>query len=402
MRDGSTIPDAAEAPVFTRPFAWLLLAHALQSLGWTSMVMLPLYLEHLGASRAEVGAIFAASRVGGIVSRPAVGWALDAWGRRPVLFVGTVVLVFGMLLVGAVTDLGPVVWISRLAFGIGVGATFTGYFTLAADLVPAARRTEGIAVFGISGLVPMAVAPLMERAGVSTPELRWFIPAMGLCVLSSLLALGPVRDVDTGGGPRAPVRLGDVLRAASARSLWSVWLAVVTLSALAILFMSFASVAADQRGVEQPGSLWLAYSAAAVGARLLGARLPDRVGPHNLVAPALALFGGAALVIAEAETQAGFLLAGALAGLAHGWGFPVLTSQVIGRAPARLRGSAMASFTLLWDLSALGASPAFGAVADATSDAVMFGAAAVLAAVAVGLWALLEHRALPRAARAAP
>ena len=88
----------AAPPLITRPFLLLLLAHFLQSLGWTSMILLPLYLDALEASRAEIGAIVAAAQIGGLVSRPAVGWALDTMGRKPTLIIGTVIAVIGMAL----------------------------------------------------------------------------------------------------------------------------------------------------------------------------------------------------------------------------------------------------------------------------------------------------------------
>ena len=56
------------------------------------------------------------------------------------------------------------------------------------------------------------------------------------------------------------------------------------------------------------------------------------------------------------------LVAGLLAGVAHGYAFPVITSQVVARSPAALTGTALAVFTGLWELSDLILAPTFGAV----------------------------------------
>lgn len=384
-----------EPRLFTRAFGVLIFANLLQSLGWTSMVLLPLYLDYLGASRAEIGAIISAARVGGLISRPAVGWALDHVGRKPTLAVGTLILVAGMWMVGPVDRIGPLIYASRAVFGIGLGCLFTGYFTFAADIIPESRRTEGIALFGIAGLAPLCVGPLVERAGIEPADVQWFIPVMGVFVLSSVLGLAAMPD-DV---PRPPAskkfELRDVARGLTQRALWPVWLASLVFSGLVIVFMAFAAVTAESRGMSNPSSLWITYAAGAVGVRLFGARVPDRVGPANLVAPAIAVYVVAAVLLAGAATDVEFLIGGGLAGLAHGYCFPVLTSQVFTRAPPHLRGSAMAMFTWLWDMSALIISPLLGFIADTSGDGLMYATTAVGALVMLALWAILEHRYQP-------
>jgi predicted MFS family arabinose efflux permease len=86
------------------------------------------------------------------------------------------------------------------------------------------------------------------------------------------------------------------------------------------------------------------------------------------------------------------LLAGLLAGVGHGYAFPVLASQVVSRAPTSVRGSALATFTGLWSASSLVLSPTFGALADRYDDATMFAAAAMFAVAALVVWLWFEHR----------
>ena len=142
-------------PLFTRNFVALLVAHFLQATGYASLLLLPLYLQHLGASRTEIGLVMATAGVSGLLCRPLVAWGLDGFGRKPTLLIGTALLVVGMALIGGVDRIGWVVYVARAVIGIGIGALFTGYFTFAADVVPVSRRTEGLAIFGISGLVPL-------------------------------------------------------------------------------------------------------------------------------------------------------------------------------------------------------------------------------------------------------
>ena len=54
--------------------------------------------------------------------------------------------------------LGLHVYGIRLLDGMAMTMWYTALFTYAADLVPASRRTEGLAIFGISGLIPIGLA----------------------------------------------------------------------------------------------------------------------------------------------------------------------------------------------------------------------------------------------------
>jgi MFS family permease len=380
-----------QPPLLTAAFAWLTLAHFLQALGWSTMLLLPLYLAHLGASRAEIGAVMGFSAMGGLALRPVVAVALDRFGRRPTLVVGTFLVAGSMGLIALVDDVGWLIRVQRVLFGIGTGALFTGYFTAAADIIPTARRTEGIALFGISGLAPLAINPLAQLAGVDAPSLRIFLPAAGALVLLSLVPLTRLR-LPPLGAPPEPLTIAAFVRAISRPALAPVWLATWAFAAMVALLMAFLTVSAASRGVGRPALVWLTYAAGAIGVRAFGARLPDRLGPANLVAPSVACTTAALLLAAQAEGTRGFLLAGLLGGLGHGTCFPVLTSQVVSRAPIHLRGSAMATFTALWEVASLSAPPLGGWLADQRSDAAMFAAAAVVAVVMLGVWLGLEAR----------
>jgi MFS family permease len=376
--------------LFTAPFVLITVAHLLQALGYTSMLLLPLYLVHLGASRAVIGAVMGSAAIGGLALRPLVGWALDRLGRKPTIIAGTLVTTAGMGLLWAVVDVGWEVYTARILVGIGTGALFTAYFTLAADIVPESRRTEGIALFGITGLIPLIVNPLAGEVGVTPPDLRWFFPLMGLVVLSSLAALVLIEEPERS-APATPHTVGQVFHALSARPLIPVWLATTIFSGLVAVAMAFATVTAEARGLTRPALLWWTYAGGAACIRLFGARLPDRLGTHNIVSPALASYALGMMALASAHTDQGFLIGGLLCGVGHGYCFPVLTSQVITRAPDSMRGTALALFTGLWDVTYLVLPPVLGVVGDRFDDAMIFLIAAAGTAVGLVLWLGLEQ-----------
>ena len=377
--------------LLTRDFLLISGAHFVQAFGYASLLLLPVYLDHLGASRAEIGSIMAVSAVGSLAFRPFVAWALDSIGRKPVLVAGTVALTLSMLLIGTIDHAGGTAYIARFLFGLAAGALFPGYFALASDLVPEGRRTEGLAVFGLGGLLPLAFNGFVERLGIESAELGLFFPAIGVFVLTSLVLLAPIRD-PTKLSPKPAMTLRTILHAMLVRRLWPVWFSTVIFSLLVSVFMTFSTVCAERRMVEDPASLWITYALGAAMVRLLGARLPDRIGTHNMVAPSLGIYILGIVVTAQASTPEDFLLGGFMAGIGHGYGFPVLTSEMIGRVDSRLRGSGMATFTGLWELVSLALTPALGMLADYRGDAFMFLTVAVVATLGLVGWAYSEWK----------
>lgn len=383
-------------PVVTPAFVRLWLAHFLQALGFSSMLLLPVYLDYLGASRTEIGAAMAAASIGGLAARPAVGWALDVIGRKPVLIVGTLVLFLGMSSVALIDRMGPLVFVMRLLVGLGTGTLFTGYFTLAADLVPESRRTEGIALFGISGLAPLMVNPLRDLLAIPPQDLRWFLPIVGVAILGSLFFLPGVPDASrTERAHREPFTWAAASTALRQRALIPVWSATMVFAVLVAVFMSFVTVAADARQVAAPAAVWAAYAGGAVTVRLIGAAIPDRLGPFRVGAVSLLSYAAGLYVAAGAYSVPAFVLAGILGGIGHGYCFPVLTGQVVTRAPAALRGIAMAAFTGLWEIARLIGAPGFGALADHLGDGAMLRTASGFGVIGVIGWTLLEHSFKP-------
>jgi len=400
--DDATVTESPKASridsdrLLTPAFGLLVMAHFLQALAYASMLLLPLYLQHLGASHTVIGMVMATAAVSGLLLRPVVGWALDTLGRKPTLITCTILTAGSIWLIAFVDRIGPLIYIQRALLGIGLGGLFTAYFTFAADLIPESRRTEGLALFGVSGLLPLLINPFADQLALAPADLRWFLPIVGIAVAHSLLFHVTLREPSSGGVARAKLNARVVLRALRHPALWPTWLATTVFSSLVAVFMTFATVTAESRGVATPASLWLSYALGAAAVRLFGGRLPDRIGPSNMVAPALGIYIIGAFLAAEAHTFQQFLTAALCAGIGHGYCFPVLTSQVVTRTPLAFRGSSLAMFTALWGLSELLVSPSFGVIADVYGEMFMFWLAGTVGVVALCAWMALEHPQGPK------
>ena len=124
-------------------------------------VHFPRYLEGLGADETEIGLIVGVSALAAIVIRPAVGREMDRRGRRPIILLGNIVSVAALVMYLTVDHIGPWLYLVRIIHGLGGALLFTAVFTYAADLVPPARRTQGLALFGVSGMLPIAMGGVL-------------------------------------------------------------------------------------------------------------------------------------------------------------------------------------------------------------------------------------------------
>ena len=103
---------------------------------------------------------------------------------------------------------------------------------------------------------------------------------------------------------------------------------------------------------------------------------------------------GQAWCMAGAESWMMATVAGGLAGLGHGYCFPILVSSLMTRVPEAMRGRAMAGFTGLWDIASLVAAPAVGKGIDVYGDSLAFWAMGAVALFGVSGWAILEYFSL--------
>ena len=141
---------------FGDSFLRLFVAAMFQELCFSFLIHAPGYFSNLGASEGRIGLLYSVCAVVALVLRPLLGKILDRTHRRTVLLwagAGNALVVFVL----ATTDVwGPYLWalfLAQRAFQVGL---FTTILTYAADSIPVATRTQGMAIYGLSGLVPLA------------------------------------------------------------------------------------------------------------------------------------------------------------------------------------------------------------------------------------------------------
>jgi MFS family permease len=374
----------------TRAFVLCAAANFAQSMSFNLFLHFPGYLARLGADEVQIGFIIGLTAFAAIAARPPIGRIMDRRGRRVVILVGGALNVLACTLYLGIHSIGPLVFAVRIVHGFAEAMLFSALFTLAADLVPAARRTEGLAWFGASGMLPVALAGLLGDALLARFDyLALFETAVGLAVFSLLLSLA-LRESAPAAGPQEPSR--GFLAALVQRDLLPLWwIGTVFAFGIASVFI-FTKTFVLHTGIGSVGSFFSAYAGAALVVRIAGGWLPDRVGAKRVLVPSLFILSLGFGLLAFATTPGHVLIAGLCCGAGHGFVYPILSGMVVTRAREAERGSALAIFTALFDAGVLLGGPSLGALILVGGYPVMYGFAAVWIACGSVVFLYWERR----------
>lgn len=370
-------------PNFGKVFA----AALLQEMSFFLLVNFPGYLETLGITESLIGVLYAGGAVLALLFRPALGRVLDLTHRRTVLLVTGLLNAAVVLALAFTTVWGPLLWVLFLTQRVLQIALFTTMLTYGADSIPVKHRTQGLALFGLSGLFPIALGGIAGDLVIDA----FGYPAM--FVLASAASLTswflvwrlPVLPV-LGHRPRR-----GFWAALAQTNLLPLWWVTLTFSIGMETVFTFTRTFVDDRGVGSTGLFFGVYGVTAAATRIFGGRHYDRVPQRPLVTGALLAYGTALLLMAVAGNAAIIATAAMAAGLAHGALFPILTSQVVSRARTAERGSAMSIFTSIFDIALLASAPAVGVVIDGFDYRTAFSAVAVVLGIGALVYALWDR-----------
>lgn len=366
-----------------------------QGVGFFLLVNVPGRFLELGLTEGTIGLVYSAAALVGVGIRPLLGRTLDVVHRRTVIrFAGVVnaVAVLGL----ALTSMAGAVLIGWFVVARASQIViFTATLTYAADTLPAHLRTRGLAIFGLSGLVPIAVSNLVGDRIISAAGYTGAIAtSSGLALLATVavwwLPKLPVL------GKRARRSFWAALAQPDLRVIWFITLVFAMGTESLFAFMRTFVEAHPEAGTL--GRFFAVYGGVAVAARLASGTRFDALSARTTVSLGVASLGTAMVVLAVADHPLFVLAAAALGGAAHGVVFPVLSSTVVERARTAERGSAIATFTSVFDLAILGLVPVVGFVIDWSGYLLAFasvGVAMLIGSAVYVRWDLVQQTRTP-------
>lgn len=125
---------------------------------YASIPIIPVYCQEIGITGSKVGVVLTAMSIATILFRPVAGYLLDNFNRYRVylLFLGLFCLAFPSFIAFPIFAALIVI---RLYMGAVYSVCGSATMTLASDVLPPAKITEGISRFAFTISIGMAVGP---------------------------------------------------------------------------------------------------------------------------------------------------------------------------------------------------------------------------------------------------
>jgi MFS family permease len=349
---------AAAAPrdiVRTLPF-WLIFAAS--TLGGitnsASTPIIPGYVEDtLGGDSSLAGMVVALAALASTIAMPLAGALADRRGYRLVAVTGGIIAIAGMLILAAL----PALWgasLSRVLFGLGNAAASTVIMAWLIAITPAAQRGRALSYFGLSVWIGVAIGPQLgtavELVGGAT-SVFLVCAALELATVLTITALPrPRAAVPTTTGPIAIPRgaVGELWQAF--RAVWAPGVAAAAAWCgegimIAFLIVHLVAAGVPSGGFGGAASVYAVFAVSVIGARLVLASLPDRIGPLRATAIALSSLAVGLTIVAFARDFWVASLGAAFIGVGFAPLYPSLTMLATRGLSSRNRALGLGLFS---------------------------------------------------------
>ena len=329
---------------------------------------LPLFIKQMGGNETQVGLAMGAFMLTAVIFRPFVGGLLDRFGRRPFIIWGLLLFAVAMYMYNWIGGIG-VLMALRILHGGSWALSTTAILTAVTDMIPSARRGEGMGWFSMSMTLAMAIGPLFGlwvTQNLSYDAL--FLFSVGLSTAALFLMLGANMPFQPQLVPRR-IEFFEKSVLPITASIFFLFLAYGGI-------ISFVSLFADSIQVNS-GTFFLVYAATLVLIRPIAGKLSDRYGEAFVIVPSLVTTILALIVLSFSTGLFGLLASAVLYGIGFGSAQPALQAATIRIVRPDRAGVANASFSTATDLGIGLGSILLGWVSQNTSYQMLFTISAV-------------------------
>ena len=318
--------------------------------------LLPLYLsEHFGATKDVIGLVLSGYTITALLVRPFSGYVVDTFPRKTVLMIafGLFAIFFAGYLAASTLLLFTIV---RTLHGGPFGSVTTANATVAIDVLPSSRRTEGIGYYGLSNNLAMATAPTI---GI---WLYQFTNSFEFLFWLALLVACAGWLIDS--TVKLPQK--DIVRQKSTLSLdrffltrgWLLGLNMVAFGfSFGVLSNYLAIYGKEVMGITGgTGTYFLLCSVGLILSRLQGSKAlrAGRVTHNAATGMVISLVGYTLFILMPTLAQSlmfiGYYSSALLIGLGNGHMWPAFQNMTINVARNNQRGTANSTILISWDI----------------------------------------------------
>ncbi|CAM4387087.1 MFS transporter [Paenibacillus alkaliterrae] len=346
---------------------------------------LPLFVKQIGGSEAQIGLASGAFMLSAVIFRPIVGGLLDRFGRRPFIIWGLLLFTVAMYMYDWVGGILVLMGL-RILHGMSWAVSTTAVFTAVTDIIPSARRGEGMGWFSTAMTVAMAIGPLLAIWVVQNLSYHaLFLIAAGLSAAALLLTMGAKMPFK----PQSDSRKIELFE----KSVLPVTVSVFFLTVAYGGITAFIPLFADSIEVNS-GAFFLAYAATLALSRPLSGKLADRFGETFVIVPGLLITISALIALSFSTGLFGVIVSAVLYGIGFGSAQPALQAATIRLARPDRRGVANASLLTATDLGIGLGAIMLGGVSQFMGYQALFTVGAVSVAVSLLMFTFFVKRLL--------
>jgi MFS family permease len=350
----------------------------------------PFRIQELGGSTFASGLFLGLLTYASASSAPLTGAIADRFGQRRTLLIASVVIL--LCAAGyAMTSRYTVMLALVVVHGVFWSALLSASAAYLTNLLPDLRRAEGIGYWGLSSVAAIAIAPPLAFWIMQHGGWQWICLSCGaLNLLMGVIAWTLPPDtrhehqlmLPFGGAPRRLIE-------------WRVLLLSVTLFMYSFGYgaiTSFSAMFADALGVS-PKSIYLTLLAVVILlTRPLSGPLADRIGYRRVFMPCLALIAVGLALLASASSLAWLVVSAIVFGVGFGTAYPVFVAYVMRDIHAARRGAAFGAILAAFDTGIGTGSSSVGWLIERFGFSTAFGVAAMLSAIALPYFVVVERR----------
>ena len=369
--------------LYTPAFWAMALANLCHTASFSAFFLLPLYILDHGGRQDDIGIIMGIFALASALCRPWISSMIDRIGRKRSYTLGSILMVAAPFLYLALDDplaAGyPLFLLLRVIHGVGLAICFTAVFTFMADILPQDRLNEGIGMFGISGLLGIAIGPVLAETVLRHFDYAGLFMVAGGLAAVALVAHQPLRE----SGPQQAVTRRTTFFSLFKREKF------IVVGLLAFLFGiglagtgNFVAPLAEDRGLGFVSIYFFCYSGGAIAIRFIGGRLADDLGERTLLPYTILLYMAGIFILPVTHNQLLLCIAGLLSGIGHGLLFPLLNTMAVRDEPGEIRGKATGIFTGGIDTGLFAGSLVLGYIGDWFGLNVLFVCAGISMAAA--------------------
>ena len=312
---------------------------------YASIPIIPIYCQQIGITGSQIGIVLTAMSVATVLFRPVAGYLLDNFNRYHVylLFLGLFCLAFPSFI--AFPIFGALI-IIRLYMGAVYSVCGSATMTLASDVLPRTKITQGISRFAFTISIGMAVGPYVGIQVQNHMSSKVSFLVIFAITLVALICISFCK-ISYPKVERKKFVLRETIYNPALPFMFNMMFLMIPYGAV----IAYSSILAQEKHLMYViPYFYICLVAGMLVSKLSTQKMID-AGKHQvLVYVSLAILIVTMASYAFMTTGIHLLIAGFIFGLGYGILQPLFQSFVTGTTPAPMRGVANATYLLSYDI----------------------------------------------------